>query len=178
MIKMDKPKLAHKIRVVSNPKKLENCPGKRLQFYTDYASAVSETLRKPLFQKFLRWIIKREQIEKMAVTDIQVRVFPFEKENGKSLAGRCNSDDGVILIFPKSRSFLRKKLQNHKKEKVRFYLKSRAMAALIHELLHMKYESNESKVRQLTKKYFSIFIRHQTPDAQKVHAVQKMLFTF
>jgi hypothetical protein len=178
MIKMDKPKLTHKIRVVSNPRKLENCPEKRLQFYTDYASAVSDTLRKPVFQKFLRWIMKREKIEKMAVKDIQVRVFPFEKENGKPVAGRCNSDDGIILIFPKRRSFLRKKLQNHKKEKVRFYLKSRAMAALIHELLHMKYEGNESKVRQLTKKYFTLFIRHQNPDVQKVHAVQKMLFAF
>jgi len=175
---MDKSKLSNKIRVVSNPKKLENCTEKRLQFYTNYASAISETLRKPLFQKFLQWIIKRENIEKRAVKDIQVMVFPFQKENGKSLAGRCNSDDGVILIFPKRRSFFQKKLQNHKKEKVRFYLKSRAMAALIHELLHMKYEGNESEVRQLTKKYFGIFIRHQNSDAQNVYNVQKMLFAF
>ena len=175
---MDKIKLSNKIRVVSNPKKLEKCSEKRLQFYTDYASAVSETLKKPRFQKFLRWIITREKIERMAVRDIQVRVFPFQKENGKSLAGRCNSDDGVILIFPKSRSILKKKLQNHKKEKIRFYLKSRAMAALIHELLHVKYEGNESKVRHLTEKYFGIFIRHQNPDSQSRYNVQKMLFGF
>jgi len=147
-----------------------------LQFYTDYASAVSETLRKPLFQKFLHWIIKCENIEKRDVTDIQVRVFPFQKENGNSLAGRCNCDDGVILIFPKKRSFLKKKLKNHKKGKIRFYLKNRAKAALIHELLHIKYEGNESKVRQLTKKYFGIFIRHQNPDVQKSNSIQKMLF--
>ena len=175
---MDKPKLSNKIRVVSNPGKLENCPEKRLQFYTDYASAVSDTLRMPLFQKFLRWIMKREKIEKMAVKDIQVMVFPFEKENGRSLAGRCNTDDGVILIFPKRRSFLRKKLQNHKKENVRFYLKSRAMAAMIHELLHMKYEGNEGKVRHLTQKYLGIFMRHQNHDAQNVQAAQKFLLTF
>jgi len=173
---MDKPKLSSRIRVVSNPKKAENCPEKHLRFYTNYASAVSETLRKPLFQKFLDWIIKREKIEKRAVKDIQVRVFPFQKENGKSLAGRCNND-GVILIFPKRRSFLQKKMQDYKKEKVRFYLKSRAMAALIHELLHLKYKSNESKVRQLTKKYFSIFIRHQNMNTQKMYSIQKMLFT-
>jgi hypothetical protein len=177
-MKMSTSKLSNKIRVVSNPKKLENCPEKRIEFYADYASAVSETLRRPLFQKFLDWIIRREKIEKKAVKDIQVRLFPFQKENGKSLAGRCNSDYGVILIFPKSRSFLKKKLKNNKKEKVRFYLKSRAMAALIHELLHMKYEGNESEVRQLTKKYFSIFIRHQNPAAQNVYDVQKMLFSF
>jgi len=173
---MNKPKLSSKIRVVSNPKKVEDCPENCLRFYTNYASAVSETLRKPLFQKFLDWIIKREKIEKRAVKDIQVRVFPFQKENGKSLAGRC-TDKGVILIFPKRRSFLQKKMQDHKKEKVRFYLKSRAMAALIHELLHLKYEDNESKVRQLTKKYFSIFFRHQKMNTQNTYSVHKILFT-
>jgi hypothetical protein len=170
---MDKPKLSSRIRVVSNPKKVENCPEQRLEFYTNYASAVSETLRTPLFQRFLDWILKRERIEKMAVKDIQVRVFPFQKENGKSLAGRC-TDKGVIFIFPKRRSFLQKKLQDHKKEKVRFYLKSRAMATLI---LHLKYEDDESKVRQLTKKYFSVFIRHQNTKTQNAYCIQKMLFT-
>ena len=169
-------KLSSKIRVVSNPKKVESCPEKRLDFYTKYASVVSETLRKPIFQRFLDWILKRENIEKNAVKDIQVRIFPFQKENGKSIAGRCNNE-GVILIFPKKRTFLQKKMQDHKKEKVRFYLKSRAMATLIHELLHLKYEDNESKVRQLTKKYFSIFIRNQNTKTQNTYCIQKMLFT-
>ena len=172
---MSKSKLSSKIRVVSNPKKVESCPEKGLHFYKNYASVVSETLRKPLFQRFLDWLIKREKIEKNAVKDIQVRVFPFQKENGKSVAGRCNNE-GVILIFPKKRSFLQKKLQDHKKEKVRFYLKSRARAALIHELLHLKYESNESKVRQLTKKYFSIFILHQDVNADRADKIKSILF--
>ena len=175
-MKIDQPKLSNKIRVVSNPKKVETCPEKRLQFYTNYATAVSETLRKPLFQKFLNWIIKRENIEKRAVKDIQVRVFPFQKKNGRSLAGRCNNE-GVILIFPKRRSFLQKKMQIHKKEKVRFYLKNRARAALIHELLHLKYESNEGKVRQLTKKYFGMFIRHQDVNAERADKIQSILFS-
>jgi len=172
---MKMSKLSSKIRVVSNPKKVESCPEKGLHFYKNYASVVSETLQKPIFQRFLDWVIKREKIEKNAVKDIQVRVFPFQKENGKSVAGRCNNE-GVILIFPKKRSFLKKKMQVHKKEKVCFYLKSRAMAALIHELLHVKYESDEGKVRKLTKKYFSIFIRHQSTSTQKVHSIQKILF--
>ena len=176
MIKMEAPKLANKIRVVSNPAKLETCPEKHVQFYSSYASAVSKTLKKPLFQKFLHLIMKHEKIQKAAVTDVQVRLFPFEKENGKTLAGRCNSNEGVILIFPKKRSFLKKKLQTHKTGKIRFYLKSRAMAALIHELLHIKYKDDEDKVQQLTKKYFRIFFKNQDHDAQKVQAVQNMLF--
>ena len=169
--------LSNKIRVVANTKKLENCPEKKLQFYTNYASAVSETLKKPLFQKFLHWIVKREEIKKRDVNDIQVRVFPFKKENGNYLAGRCNSDDGVIHIFPKKQSFVTKKLENHKKENVRFYLRSRAMAALIHEILHVKYEGNESEVRHLTKKYFHIFIRHQNPDSPNVPAAVQTMFS-
>ena len=50
------------------------------------------------------------------------------------------------------------------------------MAVLIHEILHIKYEGNEHKVRKLTKKYFNIFIRHQNPDPQRVNNIQKMLF--
>ncbi|MFW6122576.1 MAG: hypothetical protein ACOC80_16975, partial [Petrotogales bacterium] len=93
---MEKLKLTPKIRVVINPNKLKNCPGNRLQFYTNYASTVSETLRKPIFQKFLEWLTKREKIKKGKVKDIQVRVFPFQKENGKFVAGRCKSNDGTI----------------------------------------------------------------------------------
>lgn len=170
--------MSNKIRVVTNPRNVENCAEERLHFYTNYAIAILSTLRKSSFQKFLHWIMKQEEIDKKAVKDIQIRVFPFENENGKTLAGRCKTDDGIILIFPKKRTFLRKKLQNHKKEKIRFYLKTRAMAALIHELLHIKYENNEHKVRHLTKKYFGTFIKHQYPDAKKVHSIQKILFAF
>ena len=174
---MDKKKLSNKIRVVSNRKKAASCPEEHFRFYTKYASVVSATLKKPLFQKFLNWIIKRENIEKKAVKDIQVRVFPFQKENGNSLAGRCNHG-GVILLFPKRRRLFQKKMGDYGKEKVWFYIKGRARAALIHELLHVKYEGNERKVRQLTRKYFGIFIRHQNIPTQKINGLQKMLFTF
>jgi hypothetical protein len=176
-MKMDKKKLSNKIRVVLNRKKAVSCPEKRLRFYTKYASMVSETLRKPLFQRFLNWIIKRENIEKKAVKDIQVRVFPFQKVTGNSVAGRCNRE-GVILLFPKRRRFFAKKMGDYENEEVRYYIKSRARAALIHELLHVKYRSNERKVRRLTRKYFSIFIRHQNHAPQKIPGLQKMLFHF
>jgi len=78
------------------------------------------------------------------VKDIQIRVFLFQKENGKSVAEKRNNS-GVILIFPKKRGFFHKKIQDNKKEKVRFYLKTRAKTAMIHELLDIKYDSNECK---------------------------------
>jgi hypothetical protein len=176
-MKMDKGKLSKKIRVVSNRKKAASCPEKRLRFYTKYASVVSATLTKPLFQRFLNWMIRRENIEKRSVKDIQVRVFPFHKENGKGLAGRCNRE-GVILLFPKRRRLLQKKAGNDGKDNVWFYIKGRARAALIHELLHVKYEGNERKVRQLTRKYFGMFTRHMNIPAHTVNGLQMSLFTF
>jgi hypothetical protein len=178
MMEMNASKLANKIRVVTNKKNLERCPENRLHFYSYYASTVSKTLKKPLFQKFLQWIMSKENIKKRSVTDIQVRLFPFRKKNGRSLAGRCKSNDGIIIIFPKQQSFLQKKLQKHKKEKVSFYLKSRAMASLIHELLHIKYKSDERKVQHLTKKYFSTFVKYQNHNTQNMSIVQNRLFRF
>jgi hypothetical protein len=172
---MKKSKLSSKIRVVSNPKKVESYSEKGLHVYTKYASIVSKTLKKPIFQRFIDWLTKIERIENKAVKDIQIRVFPFRKENGKSVAGRC-SKDGVILIFPKKWSFFQKKIEDHEKEKVNYYLKNRAMAALIHELLHVKYASNEDKVRRLTKKYFNIFIHHQKINNQMGSNNLKILF--
>lgn len=172
---MEKIKLENKIRVVKNQKKFDSSTKNHRLFYTKYAFIVSRTLRKPIFQNFLKWLINKEQIEKKLVKDIQIRVFPFIKRNGKSIAGRCTSS-GIIRIFPKRKRFLRKKLQNHKKEKVKSYIKSRAMAGLIHEILHIKYEGNEHEVRKLTKRYFNIFIRNQNSNPNKVNNLQKMLF--
>jgi len=172
---MQKIKLSSKIRMVVHPQKPVRFSEKRLRFYTKYAAVVFKTLRKPLFQKFLNWMVKRENIEKSKVKDVQVRVFPLRKENGKGLAGRCNSK-GEIRIYPKRLDFFRKMMRNCKKEKVYFYIKSRAMATLIHELLHTKYLDDEDKVRELTGKYFNIFIKHQSTKNSNAHSILRMLF--
>jgi hypothetical protein len=173
--KMQKLKLSSKIRMVANPQKVVKASERRLRFYTKYADFVLKTLKKPLFQKFLNWVIKRENIEGHMVKNIQVRVFPFQKENGKRLAGRWNSK-GEILIYPKRLDFFRKMMRNGKKETVYFYIKCRAMATLIHELLHVKYLDDENNVRELTRKYFNIFIQHQNTQNSNASGIQKMLF--
>lgn len=49
------------------------------------------------------------------------------------------------------------------------YVTSRAKAALIHELLHIKYLSDENKVRKLTRKYFKIYDQNRShPCATKI----------
>lgn len=132
----------------------------RFSFYMQYASFVFKTLRKPLFQRFLRWMLKSENIEEHMIDSVKVMTFPFQKENGKGLAGRCNSK-GEIRIYPKRLRFCRKLKQKFGKEKLHSYIKNRARATLIHELLHVKYSNDEVKVRELTRKYFNIFTRHE-----------------
>jgi len=173
---MGKLEFSNKIRVVSSPDKAKSCPNTRLDFYLNYATTVSETLKKPLFQRFVDWVIRKEKIEKNSVKDIQVRVFPFQNENGKSLAGRCKNN-GVILIFPRRAGFLLKKMQTISKTRLLVYLKSRAMATLIHELLHIKYMDDEEEVRRRTRNYFNIFAESQQQKIEHIDAVQKMLFS-
>ncbi len=172
---MQKLKVKSKIGIVTHPQNSMGISKKRLGFYIKYASVVLKTLKKPLFLKFLSWIIKKENIEEDRVEAVQVMVFPFRKKNGNGLAGRCTSK-GEIFIYPKRLNFFRKMMQNCKKQKIYLYLKSRAMATLIHELLHLKY-SKEEKVRELTEKYFNTFIKHQSTQNPDIHSVVKMLFS-
>jgi hypothetical protein len=111
--------------------------------------------------------MRKEHIERSVIANVEVRMFPFRKENGNGLAGRFNGKGG-ITIYPKRLEFCRKMMQEFEREKVYFYIKARAMATLIHELLHAKYSRNEDKVRQLTKKYFSIFACHQNANASSI----------
>lgn len=164
------------MRITIRSRKFVRFSQKRTRFYTKYATVILETLRNPLFQKFLDWMLKRESIEESMIANVQVRMFPFRKKNGKGLAGRCNSR-GEILIYPKRLGFCRKLIRKCGKENVYFYIKSRAKAALIHELLHLKYLDNEDKVRELTRKYFNIFIQHQNTQNSNAYNVLKMLFT-
>ncbi len=162
--------MSDKIRRIIHPQKATKSP-ETLQFYKKYAAFVLKALRNPRFQRFLKWIIRQEKIEENKVEDVQVRIFPFQKENGNGLAGRYKSK-GLILIFPKRFDFCLGLLQEHGKEQALSYIKNRAQAALIHELLHVKYASDEEKVRKLTKEYFNIFAEN----SENAYNISRMLF--
>jgi len=130
------------------------------EFYGKYAVVVFRCLRKPIFLKFVNWVLKREEIQEEKVKSVQIRMFPSVKNNGNSLIGRCNPQ-GEVFLYPKRLDVCRKKFQKMNPAGFRKYVEGRARASLIHELLHLKYESDENKVKQLTKKYFTIFHRTQ-----------------
>jgi hypothetical protein len=159
--------LSRKIRINACHKSMQ-LANRHVSFYRKYASFVAKVLSKPLFQSFLFWLLKRENIDKDSIEDIQVRVFPFHKENGNSLAGKIvNKCD--IIIFPKSARFYRGLVAKHGSEIAHSYVKSRACATLIHEILHSKYSSDEERVRRLTERYFNIYARSEkTEDLESV----------
>jgi len=164
---LQRPKLSSRIRRVGNRQKVAKF-SENLRFYVKYAAFVLKALRRPRFQKFLNWMIKRENIRENMVKDIQVRVLPFKKKNGNGLAGKCKSN-GEILVYPKRLEFCQELIRKSGKETALSYIRSRAQAALIHEFLHVKYSSDEEKVRELTKKYFNIFAKNRDiSDASKI----------
>jgi len=169
-------RLSNKLRISICPQKTEGFSDKHVKFYTKYASVTFKTLNQPLFQRFLDWMMQRENIEKHRITNVQVRIFPFRSENGNGLAGKFNGK-GKIAIYPKRLEFCRRLVQDFEKETVYFFIKARAMATLIHELLHVKYLHDEDKVRRLTRKYFSIFINRQGAQNTNTRHVINRIFT-
>ena len=163
------------MRITARSKKRGESSENHVSFYAKYAFVVLNTLRKPLFRKFLNWMLRKERIKEHKVKDVQIRMFPFIKENGNGLAGKCNSK-GEIRLYPKRLDFCRKQMQESGKKNLDFYIKSRAKATLIHELLHLKYVSDEEKVRELTEKYFNTFIKHQRIQDLDAHNITEMIF--
>jgi len=138
-----------------------------LRLYKNYAALVQKALKTPLFQRFMHWMLKRENIEKHRIEDIQVRILPRLKDSGNTLAGTCKrrGKRGKILIYPKRLDSYRRLTSKFGKKSAYLHIKSRAKAAFIHERLHLKYTRNEEQVRRLTQKYLKI-----SPITQKMHA--------
>ncbi|MCJ7431670.1 hypothetical protein MUO83_10740 [Candidatus Bathyarchaeota archaeon] len=168
--------LSNKMKITVHPEKIEDPSQKQVGFYMKYASFVIRTLRRPSFQKFLSWMLRRENIEEHMVRDVQVAVFPFQRKNGNGLAGHCNTNRGRIQIYPKTCKFCQELIQECGKDKFISYAGSRARAALIHELLHLKYANDEEKVRELTREYFAVFAQNRSAQNSQVPSIYNMIF--
>jgi hypothetical protein len=168
--------LPSKMKITVPAEKLGKFSQNHVSFYMKYASFVFRSLKRPSFQKFLRWMLRKENIEENAIRDVQVRVFPFQRKNGNGLAGNCSTYRGEIRIFPKTMKFCQKLRQKFGKDKFTLYVRSRARAALIHELLHLKYADDEEKVRELTEEYFAVFTHNRSTQNQYTSSIYCMIF--
>jgi hypothetical protein len=169
--------LSSKMKITVDPEKFDNFSQSHVSFYMKYSSFVFRSLFRSSFQKFLYWMLKRENIEEQMVRAVHVKVFPLRRKNGKGLAGKCDPAKGKIRIYPKTLKFCQIFTQNFGKNTLLLYAGNRARAALIHELLHLKYVEDEKTVRELTKEYFCIFTRKQSAQSSRALCICTMIFT-
>jgi len=164
------------MRISVDPKKLENFSQNHVKFYLKYSSFVFKTLKKHSFQKFLRWMLKKEKIEEQIVSAVQVKVLPFRRKNGRGVAGKCNTARGRIRIYPKTIKFCQIFKQKFGLNTLLAYAGNRTRTALIHELLHLKYAEDEKTVRELAKDYFCIFTEKQCTQSARSLFIYTMIF--
>ena len=169
--------LSCKMRITANNKKLESIPQNHVKFYLKYSSFVLRALKKHSFQKFLHWMLQKEKIEEQKVRAVQVRVLPIRRENGKGIAGKCDTAQGRIRIYPKTMKFCKIFKQKLGLNTLLVYAGNRARVALIHELLHLKYKEDEKTVRDLAKEYFFNFTEKHTAQNSKTLCTNMMIFT-
>ena len=168
--------LSSKMRISVDHGKLESFSQNHVKFYLKYSSFVFKALKRPSFQKFLRWMLKKEEIEEQIVSAVQVRVLPFRGKNGNDVAGKCNITQGRIRIYPKAIRFCHTFKQKFGRNKLLAYAGNRARAALIHELLHLKYAKDEKTVRELAKDYFCVFTQKQCTQSVCSLFIYTMIF--
>ncbi len=163
------PSLSSKMRISCDHKKLANFSQNQVRFYLKHSSFIFRALKRPSFQRFLHWMLKKERIEEQTVKAVHIKVFPLRRKNGKGIAGNCDITRGRIRVYPKTTKFCQIFKKKFGRNTLLVYAGNRARAALIHELLHLKYAENEKTVRELAENYFCIFTQKQS--AQSPHAL-------
>jgi hypothetical protein len=149
------------MRISFDREKLGSLPENQARFYLKYSSFVLKALGKHSFQDFVCWMLRKESIDAESVKGVAVSVLPRRAENGKTIAGKCAPAQGRIWIYPKTVNFWKSFKRKFGRKILMHYAESRARAALIHELLHLKYNENEQRVRELCREYFGLFKRNQ-----------------
>lgn len=142
-----------------------------LVFYKKYSEYTLKTINKNKFQRFIKYLLNKEKIPESKITQINIRVLPLKNKENKWIIGKCHPS-GAIKIFPKARNLCLRIASRFGKKTLFSYIKNRGKAALIHELLHIKYLNDEKKVRTLTKNYFKLFNKNKIPNS-----TDKLLFS-
>jgi hypothetical protein len=150
--------LSSKIRIVSENKRL-NFSEEHLNFYTKYSAFILKKLTKSEFQKFMIRILLAENIQTSSIKTVDIELLPSKANKGFSIIGKCDTIRGKIRIYPKSKNFCATFSRKFGKDILIDFVGERARAALIHELLHLKYSGDERKVRELTQSYFSAYMK-------------------
>lgn len=145
-------------------------------FYLKYSRFTLKALNKNIFQKFLSDILKIERIPQKNIDSISIEILPAPRKNGLTIAGKCNTINGKIRIYPKPLKFCDAFRRQYGQYLLVEYAGNRARAALIHELLHLKYGSDEVGVRKLTKQYYSQLIKNEYANSSRALHICELIF--
>jgi hypothetical protein len=145
-------------------------------FYLKYSRFTLKALNKSIFQEFLSDMLKIEKIPQKSIDSISIEILPARRKNGLTIAGKCNVIHGKIRIYPKPLKFCDAFRKEYGQYLLVEYAGNRARAALIHELLHLKYGSDEVGVRKLTKAYYSQLIKNEYSNSSKALHLCKLIF--
>lgn len=145
-------------------------------FYLKYSRFTLKALNKRVFQEFLADVLKTERIPQTSIDSISIEVLPAPRKNGLTIAGKCNIVKGKIRIYPKPLKFCDAFRKEYGQYLLVEYAGNRARAVLIHELLHLKYGSDEDGVRKLTEEYYSQLIKTECSNNPKALHMCKLIF--
>jgi hypothetical protein len=145
-------------------------------FYLRYSRFMLKALNEKAFQEFLAGMLKIERIPQKSIDSISIEVLPAPRKNGLTIAGKCNTRNGKIRIYPKPLKFCDAFRKEYGHYLLVEFAGNRARAALIHELLHLKYGGDEDGVRKLTKAYYSQLIKNEYADSSKALYMCKLIF--
>ena len=149
---------------------------KHSNFYTNYSRFIFKKLKQSSFQEFICSILLAENIEEKIVNTVDIKVFPAPRKNGFNIVGKCDTYRGKIRIYPKTFNYCNGFRKKYGKNYLFAFVGNRARAALIHELLHLKYVSDEKKVRELTEIYFSAYIKNQYSKNSNLVSLHGLIF--
>jgi hypothetical protein len=146
------------------------------RFYLKYSRFTLKALNKRVFQEFLSDMLKTERIPQRSIDSISIEILPAPRKNGLTIAGKCNTFNGKIRIYPKPLKFCDAFRKEYGQYLLVEYAGNRARAALIHELLHLKYRSDEVGVRKLTERYYSQLVENECSSSSKALYMCKLIF--
>jgi hypothetical protein len=121
-------------------------------------------------------MLESENIKEKTINTVDIKVFPATIKNGFNLVGKCDTSRGKIHIYPKTFNFCTQLQKKHGKQVLVSFVGNRARATLIHELLHLKYVSDEERVRELTDRYFSVYVKKQVAKNSNLLPLHDLIF--
>jgi hypothetical protein len=166
--------LYSKIKIAPEYEKTESST--HFCFYKNYSLFILKALRKTSFQDFLSCMLLSENIEEKTVNTVDIKVFPAPRKNGFNIVGKCDTFRGRIRIYPKTFNYCSAFRKKFGKNYLFAFVGNRARAALIHELLHLKYISDEEKVQELTDIYFSAYMKKQFDKNSNLMSLPDLIF--